>query len=223
MLPILSKNKINLIPTHGDNPTTPPSPSFNTSSASTSPLPLTLPQPTSTSSQSTPSTSITLPPQPSPARVIITRSKTGHLKPRQILDPHVSTTPSSTPEPKTVKQALQIPHWREALYAEYSALLANNTLTLVPPHPHQNVIGCKWLVRTKINPDGTVARYKACLVAKGFHQRPGIDFFKTFSPVIKPTTIRLILSLAVNFGWELRQLDVNNAFLQGTLNITVTH
>ena len=100
---------------------------------------------------------------------------------------------------------------------EYNALLHNSMWDLIPFHPSQNIIGCKWVFRIKRNPDGSVARYKARLVAKGFHQRPGVDFTETFSPVVKPTIIRLILSLATTKGWQLRQLDVNNAFLQGTL------
>jgi hypothetical protein len=55
------------------------------------------------------------------------------------------------------------------------------------------------------------------LVAKGFDQIFGIDFSETFSPIIKPAIVRVILALAVHFGWPLRQLDVSNAFLHGTL------
>lgn len=102
--------------------------------------------------------------------------------------------------------------------AEFDALLRNGTWELVPSHPTQNLVGCKWIFRTKYLPDGSVDRYKARLVAKGFHQRPGVDYSETFSPVIKPTTVRLVLSLAISNGWSLRQLDVNNAFLQGTLS-----
>jgi hypothetical protein len=71
--------------------------------------------------------------------------------------------------------------------------------------------------KLKYNSDGTIARYKARLVAKGFHQQYGVDFDETFSPVIKPPTVRLVLSLAVSLNWPLRQLDVKNAFLHGAL------
>ena len=120
-------------------------------------------------------------------------------------------------DPSTVTQAIKDPKWRQAMSEEYDALVRNGTWDLVPSHPSQNVVGCKWIFRTKRLSDGSVDRYKARLVAKGFHQRPGVDYNDTFSPVVKPTTVRLVLTLAVTHGWFLRQLDVNNAFLRGSL------
>ena len=82
----------------------------------------------------------------------------------------------------------------------------------MPPSPTQNVVGCKWVFKLKHNSDGSINGYKARLVAKGFHQQYGIDFDETFSPVIKPPTVRIILSLVVQFNWPLRQLDVRMPF-----------
>ena len=68
-----------------------------------------------------------------------------------------------------------------------------------------------------MNSDGSISRYKARLVAKGFHQQASVDFHETFSPVVKPATVRLVLGIVVSCRWVLRQLDVSNAFLHGFL------
>jgi len=80
-----------------------------------------------------------------------------------------------------------------------------------------NVIGSRWVYKIKRHGDGQVAQYKARLVARGFTQQEGIDYLETFSPVIKPTTVRLVLTIAVSYGWTIHQLDVHNAFLNGIL------
>ncbi|KAG8479467.1 hypothetical protein CXB51_029912 [Gossypium anomalum] len=81
----------------------------------------------------------------------------------------------------------------------------------------RQTVGCKWIFKVKRNSDGSVARYKDRLVVKGYLQEARVDFQETFSPVVKPTTIRLVLAFAVSLGWSLRQVDINNAFLNGDL------
>lgn len=103
------------------------------------------------------------------------------------------------------------------MQAEFDALQRNNTWTVVSCPPNRVPVGCKWVFRVKENPDGSLDKYKARLVAKGFHQQYGSDYTETFSPVVKPITIRIILTLALTHHWPLKQLDVNNAFLNGLL------
>nr|KAJ0204246.1 hypothetical protein LSAT_V11C500273960 [Lactuca sativa] len=123
----------------------------------------------------------------------------------------------TTLEPTAHNQASKDPKWRSAMDSEFNALIQNNTWELVPASNH-TPIGCKWVFRIKRNPDGSISKYKARLVAKGFLQQYGKDYFDTFSPVTKPVTIRTVLSIALSNNWPLRQLDVNNAFLHGTLH-----
>lgn len=83
---------------------------------------------------------------------------------------------------------------------EYGALIKNKTWHLVLPTHNNKIIDCKWVYKVKRKADGSVDRYKACLVAKGFKQRYGIDYEDTFSHVVKAATIRLVLSIAVSNG-----------------------
>ena len=103
---------------------------------------------------------------------------------------------------------------------EHDALQRNHTWSLVPRPPGTNLIGCKWIFKTKQKADGSIDKFKARLVARGFTQQYGIDYQDTFSPVVKPATVRLVLSIAVARDWHLRQIDISNAFLHGVLDET---
>lgn len=100
---------------------------------------------------------------------------------------------------------------------EYPALMKNNIWTLVNAPTNKNIVGCRWTYKLKKNPDGSISKYKARLVAKGYSQQFGSDFNETFSSVVKPTTIRIIMTIALSNHWKIRQIDVNNAFLNGEL------
>jgi Reverse transcriptase (RNA-dependent DNA polymerase) len=149
-----------------------------------------------------------------------TRSQDNTRKQREFPGFITFHTTSDT-DPTSFTYTNKFQNWRDAMATELNALATNQTWTLVPPPPNQRVIGCKWVFKTKRNPDGSVERYKARLVAKGFHQEPGVDFEKTCSPVIRATTIRIILFIVVSSNWSIKQLDVSSVFLNGDLTETV--
>jgi hypothetical protein len=126
-----------------------------------------------------------------------------------------------SPIPKTYHGALADLNWCDAMQEEFTAFQANQTWDLVPPPSGVNIVTGKWVFRHKLNPDGTLDRYKARWVLHGFTQCPDLDFGETFSPVVKTATIRTVLSLAVSHNWAVHQLDVKNAFLHGTLEETI--
>jgi hypothetical protein len=146
-----------------------------------------------------------------------TRSKSGISK-KKAYSTTVQSLALSQVEPRSFKIASATVEWQSAMQEEIEALHAQGTWDLVALPPDRNLVGCKWVYRLKKHADGSIARHKARLVAKGFSQEEGIDFGETFSPVVKPTTVRLVLALAAHFNWSLRQLDVKNAFLHGILH-----
>lgn len=158
------------------------------------------------------------PPNPPPGHQMQTRNKNNIRKPNPKYNLMSSLKSSIPPEPLTVTQALKDERWRGAMSEEVDAFAINQTFDLVPRPPRKNVVGCKWVYKNKFLPSGAHNRCKARLVAKGYNQQLGRDYTDTFSPVIKSTTIRLVLDIAITRGWPIQQLDVNNAFLQGTLN-----
>jgi hypothetical protein len=147
---------------------------------------------------------------------MVTRRATRVTKPMDRLQLSVAAAPLTlSPVPTSVRSALTDPHWCHAM-EEYEALLSNSTWDLVPRPPVVNVVTDKWIFKHKLKADGSLDRYKARWVLRGFTQCPGVDYDETFSPIIKPATVWTVLTLAVSRGWFVHQLDVKNAFLHGT-------
>lgn len=123
-------------------------------------------------------------------------------------------------EPSSVQEALtspEAPQWKKAMDSEYQSLIDNHTWELVELPHNKNIISTKWIFRRKYKSDGSISRFKARFVARGFSQEEGIDYSETFSPVLKMTSLRLLLALATLYDYHIHQMDVVTAFLNGTL------
>jgi hypothetical protein len=123
-------------------------------------------------------------------------------------------------EPSTFHEAIKstdVSMWMTAMQEEIEALHKNNTWDLVPLPQGRKAIGNKWVYKIKRDGNNQVERYRARLVVKGYAQKEGIDFNEIFSPVVRLTTIRVVLAMCAIFDLHLEQLDVKTAFLHGEL------
>ncbi|KAL0641477.1 hypothetical protein Bca4012_103059 [Brassica carinata] len=119
--------------------------------------------------------------------------------------------------PRNYEEAMMDKEWKESVGAEAGAMIKNDTWYESELPRGKKAVTSRWIFTIKYKADGTVKRKKSRLVARGFTQTYGEDYIETFAPVAKLHTIRIVLSLAVNLGWGLWQMDVKNAFLQGEL------
>ena len=121
-------------------------------------------------------------------------------------------------EPSNFSEASELKEWIDACLDELKSIEKNLVWSLVDLPAGTKPIGLRWIFKVKRNSDGSINKYKACLVAKGYVQQHGVDFDEVFAPVARLETIRLLVSIAAMNGWEVHHLDVKTTFLHGELN-----
>lgn len=162
---------------------------------------------------------VPVPPPKDNTHTMVTRGKDGIRKPNPRYVLH--TVKSVTKEPTTLAEALSHPGWNGAMSEEIGTCHETQTWSLVPRPKDDHVIGCRWVHKVKLHADGTVEKLRSRLVAKGNEQEEGVDFLETYSPVVRTATVRMVLNTATVNHWDIKQLDVKNAFLHGDLAETV--
>ncbi|OBS16014.1 hypothetical protein FPOA_27826 [Fusarium poae] len=163
------------------------------------------------------------------------RSEVNNLQHAEVHNPqHGQTTTSMTSaklpdprkevitEPKTMTEALQGPqreHWLRAIHSELRSLLTKGTWRMLDRNQaHNRPLTVKWVFKVKKKEDGNLDKFKARLVVRGFEQQFGFDYNQTFASVAKSATWRILLTVAACLDWEIEQMDVSTAFLEGDLD-----
>ncbi|VVT44791.1 uncharacterized protein SAPINGB_P000535 [Magnusiomyces paraingens] len=171
--------------------------------------------------------SITPAKRPSSDDIVSPPSK--HLCENSLKQSPVSATPAKRPaeeecisyrHPSSFEEAMsseEAEFWLEACVIEMSSLKRNGTWELVDLPPGRKAINSKWVFKVKRKADGSIERYKARLVCIGFSQVEGIDYTETFAPVVRYETVRIVLAIAAQFGFQVHHMDVETAFLNGDL------
>ncbi|KAK1606629.1 hypothetical protein QYE76_030302 [Lolium multiflorum] len=152
-------------------------------------------------------------------------------------EPRISTRERATPDwydpclnvmivdnndedPATYEEAMMSPDsnkWQEAMKSEMGSMYDNKVWTLVDLPDSRKAVENKWIFKRKTDADGNITVYKARLVTKGFRQIQGVDYDETFSPVAKLKSVRILLAIAAFFDYEIWQMDVKTAFLNGDI------
>ena len=120
-------------------------------------------------------------------------------------------------EPTNYEEVVQKKEWVEAMTEGYQSIMKNDVWDIVPKQEGKSVVSSKWIYKIKHAADGSIEKYKARFVARGFSQKEGINYEETFSPVERYTSIRAIMALASMMKWDLHQMDVKTTFLNGVI------
>jgi Reverse transcriptase (RNA-dependent DNA polymerase) len=121
-------------------------------------------------------------------------------------------------EPRNLVEAKRSPdwpRWQEAMDVEQTVVEKFGTWRLKKPPPNANIIGCCWTFIVKRDAAGTIVHYRAHLIAQGFSQIPGVDFFKTYTPVAKMASMQVLFAMAARHDFEIHQVDIKGAYLNG--------
>jgi hypothetical protein len=120
-------------------------------------------------------------------------------------------------EPTCFEEAIKKKEWADAIIEEYQSIIKNDVWEIVPRPKSKDVVSSKWLFKIKHVADGSIEKYKARFVARGFSHKEGIYYEETFAPMARYTSIRTIISLADKMKWKLHQMDVKTTFLNGVI------
>jgi hypothetical protein len=120
-------------------------------------------------------------------------------------------------EPTTVEEGAKKGQWKQAMAEEHQSIMKNEVWEIVPRPKEKSMVTSKWVYKIKHAADGSVDKYKARFVAKGFSQKEGEDYDETFAPVARYTSIRAIISPAASMGWNLHQMDLKTTFFNGAI------
>jgi len=120
-------------------------------------------------------------------------------------------------EPSSFQEVVQHQVWVDTMVEEYNSIMTSDFWEVVPRPENRSVVGSKWIYKIKYATDGSIKKYKARFMVKGYAQKEGIDYEETFAPIAPYTFIRSIIFLVAQMGWEIHQMDVKTTFLNGVI------